>query len=449
MTENFPDDNAESPAGWLFRGIRLTDGGRGVDEEETDLLIGGGRVKRIDSPLPRHHEKKESGDLRLIDGRGLWLWPGLVDAHVHFREPGFEHKENFLSGSRAAARGGYTSVICEPNTQPPLAFENALERAITKARKAGGVRKYFKAAMTYHRKGRRIADFQALSNIPEVVAFSDDGDAVSSLTLMEHICKECAPFGLPLSPHCEDSPRALEDCEAGVHPGFKPGAPYANESHYVERDADLALRYGCPIHFSHLSLGSSLNAISKFRSMPQKRAPVSCEVTPHHLLLSADDYSSADLPSVNPPLRSEKDMLAMRRALCTGHIDAVASDHAPHSDEEKRDGACGLVGLETTLGLIITEFVKPGRLSPLHACSLLSSNPAAIFGLQGGSITKGEPADLTVIDPDKRWVVDPAHFASRSRNTAFAGRHLTGKAIGTMCGGRFTYMDEVLRKRME
>ncbi len=431
----------------LIKNVRLTDPGEGLDESGVDLLIKGGRVEHIASRIDPG-AGVEGGKTALINGKGLWVWPGLIDAHVHFREPGFEYKENFNSGSRAAASGGFTSVICEPNTNPPLASASDVSQASKKAGQTGVIPVYFKAAMTAGREGLQIAEYDDLARLPEVVALSDDGDPVHSFAVMKEVCRRAAPYGLPLSPHCEDSPRALAEYKKGRNPGFRLGKAYTNEKLYVERDGELACRYGNDIHFSHLSLLSSLNVVRKLKDGGSGRSRVTCEVTPHHLLLCKEDFSKHDIPQVNPPLRTKEDMKALQKALCEGDVDAIACDHAPHSSEDKKKGACGFAGLETAVGLVLTYFVKPGRLTPIQACRLMSAEPAKIFSLEGGSVKKDAPADLVIIDPAKRWTVDPDLFQSRSRNTPFVGRRLTGKAIGTMVGGRFVSVDDDLKNRM-
>ncbi len=434
---------------WLLKNVRLIDGSRCLDEQNVDLVVSSGKILQIAPRIPPSSvpDPTNGENLQELDCKGLWLWPGLIDGHVHFRDPGLEHKENFLSGGKAAARGGYTAVVCEPNTKPPLADTDIIEMAVEKAQKNCRIRTYFKAAMTYRRKGGRVADYETFKKWKEIVAVSDDGDPVSSMTLMDAVCRQSAACNLLLSPHCEDSPRALNDYEAGIDPGFDPLTPYRNETLYVERDAALAAKYGCKIHFSHLSLESSVDVIQRYKKMDGASKRMTCELTPHHLLLSARDYPPDSIPAVNPPLRSRNDVQALGKALCDGVIDAIASDHAPHSREEKSQGANGLIGLETTLGLILTYFVRPGLLAPVDACRLLSSAPATIFHLPGGEILEDKEADLVLIDPAKKWIVDPEKFESKSRNTPFEGRQLTGKAVGTMVGGQFVFADDDLLNR--
>ena len=376
---------------------------------------------------------------RVIDATGLWLWPGLVDIHVHFREPGFTRKETIASGCAAALRGGYTSVVCEPNTDPPLDSAELATELHKRAEAAGPVRVHFKAAMTQGRAGRKAGDFGALAACPHVVALSDDGDPVTDAALMEEICRRAAAAGLPLSPHCEDSRRALEDYGAGAQPGFEVGPPYSNEANYVARDLALAARTGCRVHFSHVSLARSVELIEQYRAGGRSAADVTFEVTPHHLLLCKSDYAPGAAPSVCPPLRAAEDRDALRECLARGAPDAVASDHAPHTREDTERGATGLIGLETTLGLMLTHFVHTGALSPLEAAGLLSTRPARVLRLPAGSLAVGQPADMVFIDPDEEWTVRADEFASLSHNTPYEGWPMCGRAVAVAVGGNLAF----------
>lgn len=433
----------------LIENVRFVDGSRHLDETETDILLSDGRIKKI-APHPLNSDliiETEQEYVR-IDAKGLWLWPGLVDGHVHLREPGYEHKETFASGCRAAACGGYTTVICEPNTNPPLASACVINEAARKSKNDGCVNVLFKAAMTHNREGRRVAEYQEFKGTSDVVALSDDGDPVSSALLSDMVCREAAKTPFVLSPHCEDSERVISDYESGAYPGFKRTLPYHNETLYVERDARCALKHGCKIHFSHLSFESSISLISDIRNSPSLKSHITCEVTPHHLLLSERDYTPGKTPRVNPPLRSKNDVAALQEALKDGRIDAIGSDHAPHSHSEKLQGAMGFIGLETSLALILTHFVRPGHITPLDACRLLSSAPAIIFNIHGGSAIEGQSADLVLIDPHRRWEVDSENFYSKSKNTPFEGHQLIGKAIGTIVKGKFVFADISLKNRI-
>jgi len=309
-----------------------------------------------------------------------------------------------------------------------------LEELAEKAERECPVKLFFKAPMTERREGKRPADFERLAAQPNCVAFSDDGDPVTQPEVLADVCQGAARVGLPLSPHCEDSPRALADYAAGISPGFEPGEPYANESLYIARDLRAAQKAGARVHFSHVSLAESVQLIVAHRGHGEAADAMTFEATPHHLLLCRDEYADGEVPTVNPPLRSAADREALVRALVRGEVDAIASDHAPHTAEDKAKGACGLVGLETTLGLILTHFVHTGKLTPLRAAALLSTRPAHIFGLPAGSAAEGVCADLVLVDPHKRWEVRAEQFASLSRkpkHEAFRRRQRSDRGVSS------------------
>jgi dihydroorotase len=266
---------------------------------------------------------------------------------------------------------------------------------------------------------------------------------------MEQVCRAAARYGLPLSPHCEDSPRAVSDYSRGVDPGFVPAEPYTNETGYVARDLALAARWGCAVHFSHLSLESSVRAVRRARAGAGSGLKVTFELTPHHLVLSAEDFPRQEAPKVNPPLRSRRDRRALTEALLKGEADAVASDHAPHTAEDKAEGASGLIGLETTLGVVLTRFVHTGHLAPLDAARVLSTGPARAFALSAGSLRSGAAGDATLIDPQLEWTVRGREFASLARNTPYEAWKLRGRALGTMVGGRLVFADDALCRRVK
>ena len=417
----------------LIKNARLVDPQAGLDGR-FDLLAVAGRVRAVQADIDPAEARAEAGAecLSVVDADGLWLWPGLIDPHVHLREPGFEHKETFATGGAAAVAGGYTAVICEPNTDPPLDSVPALRRAAHKAQQDAPLAVYFKATMTAGRRGQEPSDIAGLAAEPSVVALSDDGDPVVAATVMAEVCRLAAEHRILLAPHCEDSPRALEDFAAGVDAGFAPAGPYCNEANYIRRDMGLAGRADCRIHFSHVSLGAAVEIIEA----GQAAGACTYEATPHHLLLSVADFPPGEVPKVNPPLRPAADRQALRNALIVGRADMLASDHAPHTAEDKAAGASGFVGLETTLGLVLTHFVWPGLLSPADAVRLMSVAPARVFGLPGGTLAPGVPADMVLIDPDIEWVAEPEVFLSRSRNTPFAGWQLRGMAVATYVDGR-------------
>ncbi len=436
----------------LIKNARLVDPEAGIDGPR-DVLVASGRVVLVSERISpdearRTPERAEgTGPLLLIEGDGLWLWPGLVDVHVHFREPGFTHKETLRTGSMAAAAGGYTSVICEPNTEPPIDSIELVRHLASKARAESVVNVCFKAAMTEGRRGEKPTDVAALAQHESVAALSDDGDPVVDPAVMEDVCREAARADIPVTPHCEDSPAALQKRAAGVLSGFEPDAPNTNEANYVKRDLELAARAGCRIHFSHVSLARTVDIIKQFRTTRNGAPAATFEVTPHHLLLCTGDFAQGEVPGVNPPLRSAQDRDALQHAMFSGEVDAIASDHAPHTAEDKARGASGLIGLETTLGLVLSHFVGEGKLSVSDAVRLLSTSPARIFGLPAGTLSPGARADMTLIDPRLSWTVNPAEFRSRSRNTPFGGWQLRGKAMATFAGGQEVYADPAFELR--
>lgn len=439
-------ENVRGP--WLIRSVRVAEPSQ--DRWAlSDILIDGGKVKKTRPDIPMQEAKDQLGDeVQVIRGDGLWAWPGLVDLHVHFREPGHTHKETMASGSRAALRGGYTAVVCEPNTSPPVANAGLVQELAEKASSETPLKVYFKAAMTKDRRGQEVGDVESLSRHPKVVALSDDGDPVVSKEVMEEVCQRAARVGLPLSPHCEDSGRSVAAYERGQDPGFSPRSAGCNEAQYVRRDAELALKWGAPAHFSHVSLPETIETVEDL----QQRHPdarLTLEVTPHHLLLSADQFSDETPPKVNPPLRSESERERVCRALMRGKIDAIASDHAPHSEAEKQKGASGFIGLETTLGLILTHFVHKERISPLVAARYLSTRPAEILGLPAGRIADGGRADLVIIDPDEQWEVKASEFTSLSQNSPYLGWNIRGRAVGTMIDGTLEMIRGSLNERIE
>ncbi len=278
-----------------------------------------------------------------------------------------------------------------------------------------------------------MADLEAMSRVDGAVALSDDGDPLVDVRMMDRVCERAAALDLLLSPHCEDSPASLELYREGCDPGFETGVPYSNEPRYVRRDLRLASRHGCRIHFSHVSQAKS---VAHIREVVDLRGIVTFEVTPHHLMLTRGDYPPGEAPNVNPPLGDGDDREALRRAAADGLADAIASDHAPHRPEEKEAGASGLIGLETTLGVVLTGLVHEGIIGAFRAAELLSTGPARIFDLPGGSLKPGSPADMVLIDPEERWTVDADRFRSKSRNTPFEGWELQGRAVATFLEGK-------------
>jgi dihydroorotase len=419
----------------LIRGGRIIDPGSGTDRV-ADLFIRDGRIDSLAARL------KAPAGAETLDARGRLVVPGLVDMHVHLREPGREDEETILSGARAAAAGGFTAVACMPNTEPALDSQEAVRFICERAREAP-VRIFPIGAMTKGRRGEELTEVADLV-AAGAVAISDDGDAVASSLVMRRAMEYASMFGIPIISHCED---ARLRGGGVMHEGYLStvlgliGIPAIAEEVAVARDIRIAEFTGGRLHVAHVSTAGSVELI---RAAKARGVQVTAEATPHHFTLIDEAVRTYDPNAkVNPPLRGELDRQAIRDGLADGTIDCVASDHAPHSQEEKEmefDAApFGIVGLETSLSLVLTELVGRGVLSLPQAMAKMSLNPAHILGRGGGIIARGEVADLTVIDPSVRWVVNRHHFLSKSKNSPFDGWELTGRAVATIVAGQIVH----------
>jgi len=417
--------------GILIRGGRVVDPAHG-SSGMADVLVEAGRIAAIDPHIPASNHET-------LDVEGLIVSPGLVDMHVHLRDPGQTHKEDISSGTRAAARGGFTAVACMANTAPPVDHPVVVEYVRSRAREVAACRVYPIGAITKGLQGQELAPLAGLASAG-VVAFSDDGTAVLDAGLLRRALKYASMTGLPVIEHCEDP--TISDggvMHDGAHAAILglPGIPAASEEIIVARDLLLAESTGARLHIAHVSTAASVRMI---RAAKLRGVQVTAEVTPHHLVLTDADVGDYDTNrKMNPPLRTSEDVEAVREALADGTIDAIATDHAPHAVEEKivefDRAPFGVVGLETALAVVMTHLVRPGLLSIEDALRRMSTLPAQILGIPGGRLDVGAPADLVVIDPDRRWTVRPGEFASRSRNTPFEGWNLEGKAVLTMVEG--------------
>ncbi|MDR4499416.1 MAG: dihydroorotase [Candidatus Scalindua sp.] len=393
----------------------------------SDLLIIDGRIKSLSKNV-----KPEYENLEVVDVSGKFVVPGLIDCHVHLREPGYEEKETIETGSRSAAMGGFTTVVCEPNTNPPIDSVAAVEDHVRRVGEKGLINIYTKVCITKGSKGEVITDMEKFGCYRSVVAFSDDGNPVLRKEVMVRALHTAAMSNKPVSPHCEDSGFYSVKDVTEEELGFSPSKKFWNEANFVKRDINCAGSIGCHVHFSHLSLKESIDYISEKR----EQGNITCEATPHHLLLDGDYRDiNGEIPVVNPPLRSQVDVQSIQKGLSDGIIDVIASDHAPHSLPDKKSGAPGIIGLETTLGLVLTELVRPGIITLRDAVLKMSTNPAKIFKISGGSLLPGMPADVTVIDMEREWVVDINSFESKSRNCPFQGWKLKGQAVMTIVSG--------------
>lgn len=408
-----------------------------------DVLISGGKVAAFGEDL--------ASDGDLIDARGKLVVPGLVDMHVHLREPGLEAKETIETGTRAAARGGFTSIACMPNTDPVADNRAVITYIRTKAREKGTVNVFPIGAITAGCAGKELAEMADLKETG-AVAFSDDGRCVADSGVLYRAMQYAQMVGLPIIEHCEDT-----GLSAGglVHEGYLStmlglkGIPAAAETIMVARDIILAEATGCRLHIAHVS---TAGAVELVRQAKAKGIAVTAEATPHHFSLTDEAVAGFDPNTkVNPPLRGEADVRAVCEGLRDGTIDAIATDHAPHTPEEKDveygNAPFGMVGLETAVGLVWTKLVHTGILDPTEAVAKLTINPARILGIPKGTLAVGADADLTIIDPELEETVDPARFASKGRNTPFAGWRLKGLPMATIAGGRVVYRREDFNSR--
>jgi dihydroorotase len=336
--------------------------------------------------------------------------------------------------------GGFTTVICEPNTEPPLDNCQMVQRWYRLSQRDAYVNLYTKVCITKNRRGERLTKLKYLSRRPWVVAATDDGNPVVNEEVMKRAFLKAKECNLLLTPHCEESPATLQASQKNQDYStfYQEHTYYKREPYYVARELELAKRATWRVHVSHVSMGASLESIRKAKA---EGVQVTCEVTPHHLTLSEQEVGRCGTDAkVNPPLRSREDVDALRLGIKDGIVDVIASDHAPHSPEEKargwKEAPFGVIGLETTLGVVLTSLVHSRILSLTKAIALMSSNPAKILGIPGGCLAVGNPADITIIDLDKEWVVDPNSFYSKGHNTPFRGWWLKGKAYATIVGGK-------------
>lgn len=432
---------AQRPA--VIAGGRIIDPASGTDRPG-DLYIENGTVARLEfSKLLSKKSIQSLGPEKVLDAAGRVVAPGFVDLHVHLREPGREDEETIASGTKAAAAGGFTSVCCMPNTDPPLDNQENVRFVLEQA-KAGCARVYPVGCVTRKRKGERIAEIGDLI-AAGAVAISDDGSPVMDASVMRLAFEYSRMFGIPVVQHAED----VNLSHGGImHEGFVStvlgmrGIPAAAEEVIVARDLKLLETFGGRLHVAHVSTAGALELV---RQAKRKKLPVTCEVTPHHLILTDEEIKKSFNPNlrVNPPLRSRQDVEALREGLADGTIDAIATDHAPHSLEEKEvefDAApCGMIGLETALGLVLTEIVGKGYLSLAQAVEKFTSGPAGVFGLPGGQLKAGSPADVVIFDPIQSWTYRAAEGFSKSKNSPFDGWNFKGKTITTLLGGKVMF----------
>jgi dihydroorotase len=425
----------------LLRGGRVIDPSRNLDAN-ADVLLRDGKVVSVEPGVAASGK-----DAKIIDVKGLWVVPGLIDLHTHLREPGQEYKENIETGTLAAAAGGYTAVCAMPNTVPPNDNRAITELMVRRAREVGKVRVYPIGCITQGQKGETLAEMGELQEAG-CVAVSDDGRSVMNSEVMRRALEYARGLGLVVIQHAEDTHLSANgpahEGAASTRIGLR-SQPAAAESGMVARDLELVALTGARYHVAHASCAETVRLV---REAKKRGLPVTCEVTPHHLMLTDEACAGYDTSTrVNPPLRSDKDVAAVREGLADGTIDAVATDHAPHSPIEKdvefEQAASGMIGLETALPLCL-ELVHAKLLTPLALIMRMSTAPAKILGLPGGALSAGAIADVTVIDPQTSWTCDVTRFRSRSRNSPFGGRSMRGRAMLTIVAGNIVFAEEKL-----
>jgi dihydroorotase len=421
----------------LLKGGRVIDPAGNIDKT-SDVLLEGERIAAVGPDLT------DRADL-VIDCRDRIVAPGLVDLHVHLREPGDEEEETIASGSGAAAAGGFTSIACMPNTNPPLDNEAAIEFVLRQASRSRCCNVWPIGAITKGRKGEELAEIGQMVRAG-AVAFSDDGTSVASAAVLMRAMQYTSMFDKVIIEHCEDpglvKGAAMNGGVTAVRLGL-PGAPSIAEDLIVQRDVTLAEYTGCRFHVAHVSTRHSVEVI---RQAKQRDLAVTAEVCPHHLLLTEEACVGYDpVFKVSPPLRSTRDVQGCLEGVTDDTIECLASDHAPHAKEEKEleflAAPPGIIGLETTLTVFIKALIEPNLLTWPQMLRKMTINPARVIGIDRGTLAEGRPADVVVIDPAMRWTVDANTFRSRSRNCPYHGWDLTGKAILTICSGRVTHAD--------
>jgi len=418
----------------LIKNGRIIDPANGIDQV-CDLLISDGVIAQIGKI-----DKKVDN---VIDAKDKLVTPGLIDIHVHFREPGDEEEETIASGSAAAVAGGFTSVVCMPNTNPAIDNETSVEYVHRMARQARKTFVYVMGAITKNREGVELAEM-GLMNQAGAVGFTDDGAGVQNAAMMLRACKYASMFDVVLSQHCQDDSLAKN---GAMNSGYNstilglPGIDPLAEEMMLWRDIQLVKKTSVRYHAQHISTTGSIDIIKEAK---KQGLNVTCEVTPHHLLLTDDACSEYDTNyKVNPPLRTQKDVDALRKAIKEGVIDALASDHAPHLQSEKEleflNAPFGIASLECALGLYAKALIETGVIDWPELISLMTKGPAKVIGIDKGSLGIGKQADVTIIDTNAEYSVDPEKFISKSRNCPYAGWILKARPVCTIVGGEIRY----------
>lgn len=415
----------------LIKNAQLSPSGK---EGTADILISGGKIAAFAPNLDAPE------GCRVINAEGLTVIPGLVDVHVHLREPGFSYKETIADGTKAAAKGGFTTVCPMPNLNPAPDSDETLQQQLDIIGRDAVIETIPFATITRGRLGEELVDYAALA--PKVAGFSDDGSGVQSEEVMRRAMEGIAPTGKLLSAHCEVNSLLrkgyIHDGEYAREHGHR-GICSESEWREIERDIRLSEETGCPLHVCHISTKESVALI---RDAKKRGLKVTCETGPHYFAFCDEDLQEDGRFKMNPPLRSREDMEALREGAADGTIDIIATDHAPHSAEEKSKGleksAMGVVGLETSLGAVYTYMVKSDIITFEKMIEMMASNPRRIFGIKGG-LNPGDRADLALVDFNKEWEVKPEEFVSKGHSTPFAGLTLTALPVMTISSGKIVY----------
>ncbi len=418
----------------LLKNVHAVDSLTGLDEI-TDILIENGKIVEVKNGIT------EKAD-RILDGKGkLCVFPGLVDMHIHLRDPGFTHKEDIITGTNSAKAGGFTAVLCMPNTKPVCDNAQTIEYILEKSKNTG-VKVYPVGCITKGMKSEELCDFEELKNAG-AIAISDDGRPVENAELMRKALELTNENGLLVTSHCEDlkiiNGGIMNKGEVSKKLGVK-GMDRASEDYVTAREIALARSCDAKIHIAHVSTCGSVDII---RSAKKDGVKVTCETCPHYFTYTDEKLESLDADyRMNPPLRTEKDRQAIENAVLDGTIDCIVTDHAPHTKEEKADfykAPNGVVGLETSLAVTLTRLYHTGKCNLAKICEIMSQNPRKILGLEEISIKKGSRADLCVFDPDLEWEVIPEELHSKSKNTVFKGEKLRGKNVCTISDGKIVF----------
>ncbi len=425
----------------LIRNGRVIDPAQEIDAV-TALAIKDGKIAALGDQAPKSADE-------VIDAAGLIVVPGLIDMHVHLREPGFEECETIESGTAAAAAGGFTAVACMPNTEPPLDSDAAIEFVLRQAARAASTRVYPIGALTVGRQGKELAEIGLMVRAG-AIAFSDDGTGIADTAVCLRAMRYVSMFDRLFIQHCEDASLAGGGCMNAGATATRLGLPAisaAAEVLMAQRDITLAGEAGVRYHVAHISTARTVELV---RRAKQEGRRVTTEVTPHHLLLTDEACGSYDPQfKVNPPLRSRADVDACLAGVRDGTIDCLVTDHAPHGREDKerefQHAPFGMIGLELALPLFIEALVTPGIITWPRLIAALSTRPAQLLGVTGGGLQVGQPADVALIDPQREWIIDAEALRSKSRNTPFDGRTVHGRAVGTLVDGEWRYRDEALR----